>query len=284
MSDVINNKLSWNGSHLGNHPETRMIGQWEFQGTIYSNIYLGNGRSEGNIYCIATQSEDLFPCIVEDIKELFGIVRRGIHRITISGREYIIYNVPISKEGEVIWETPLNRLDAKNPLRNDATFRRDVQRVIAFCDIMALCGTGESSIIIRPGVEGKFIPISVNEKRTVITKSSDYDYSILSKRLFLKWFGEDTSINDIVKEMVHYQSGRNQITGIENSGLSAMGEQKQLIIPVVKILGGNFDNLTLISVNMRNKINEIIESYDGNYIWYSNFIIDRMSRRLLIDS
>ena len=175
MIDILNDRLLWDGSHLGYHPETRIIGKWELQGTIYSKIYLGKGwsenLSEGNIYCIMLETKDLFPCIVEDIKELFGITKRGIHRITISGKEHIIYYVPVSIGGEVIWETPLNRLDSKHPLRNDPIFRRDVQRVIAFCDIMALCGTGESSIRIRPGMEGKYIPISVNEKTTVIIKS-----------------------------------------------------------------------------------------------------------------
>jgi len=271
MTDILNNRLLWDGSHLGSHPGTRITYQWEVQGTMYTGIYLPEGWSEtlpaGSIYCVALYTKDLFPCIVDDIKKLFDIPRRGNHRITMSDREYIIYYVPISVRGEVIWETPLNRLDAKHALRSNPTFRRDVQRVIAFCDILALCGTGEPSIRIRPGVEGQYIPISINEKTTAILKGSDYDYSIISKTLFSKWFGEYTSINDVVKEMVHYQSGRHQAN-----------------VPMAQSPVGDFDNLVIISVGMRSKIDDIIRRYDGNYIWYSNFIVDRMSRHLLIDS
>lgn len=273
MTNILNNRLSWDGSHLGDHHGTRIIYKWEVQGSTYTGIYLPEGWCNkigaGNIYCVAMQSKGLFPCIVEDIKELFGIPRRGIHRITIGNQEYILYYVPISHRGEVIWETPLNRLDAKHGLRSNPKFRRDVQKLIAFCDILSLCGTGEPSIRIRPGINGQYIPINTNVKTTLISspKGINYDYSIITKTLFCKWFGETTSIHDVVKEMVHYQSGRSMSN-----------------IPIAQSGNGNFDNLALISVGMRSKIDSIIRRYDGNYIWYSNFIVDRMSRHLLVDS
>ena len=271
MTNVLNNRLAWDGSHLGSHNGTRITCRWEQQGTKYTGIYLEEGWSEGmpggSIYCIAICSKDLFPCIVDDIKRLFDIPRRGVHRIGIAGKEYILYYVPISVRGEIIWETPLSRLDSRHRLRSDPIFRRDVQKVIAFCDILALCGTGEPSIRIRPGADGKFTPISVNERTTAIMKESSYDYSILSKTLFSKWFGENTSLCDVVKDMVKYQSVRYQ-TGI----------------PIPRSPGGNSDNLAVISACMRNEIDAIIKRYDGNYIWYSYFIVDRMSRYLLVDS
>ena len=271
MTNVLNNRLLWDGSHLGWHRGTRIRCKWEQEGTKYTRIDVEEGWSEGmpggSIYCIAMCSKDLFPCIVEDIKRLFDIPRRGVHRIGIGGREYILYYVPISVRGEIIWETPLSRLDSRHPLRSDPIFRRDVQRVIAFCDILALCGTGEPSIRIRPGAHGKFTPISVNEKTTAIMKESNYDYSILSKTLFSKWFGEKTSICDVVKDMVKYQSVRQQ------NG-----------VPIPHSPGGSSDNLAVISAGMRNKIDKIISSYDSKYIWYSYFVVDRMSRHLLVES
>jgi hypothetical protein len=283
MTNILNNKLRWDGGHLGEYVGV-ITHQWSLEGNSYYGITLPDGwmkMSEkmqdrtlgemecpgGIIYCMAQCARDLFPCIVEEIKGVFGIPRRGIHRITIDGREYIIYYVPISTKGEVVWETPLNRLDAKHPLRKSAKFRREVQRTIAFCDILSLSSTGEHTLLIRPGVDGEYIPISVNESNTSILRGAAYDFSILTKTLFSKWFGEETSISDIVKEMTHYQSG--EITF-----------QKR--VPVIGTGDGPVDNLAFISADIRNKVNNIIERYDGNYIWYSNFIIDRMSRHLLI--
>lgn len=265
---IINNSLKWDGSYLGSYTSV-FTHQWSVEGIKYYGITLPQGWSKeitgGIIYCTATCTKDIFPCIVEDIKSIFGLPRRGIHRITIDNREYLIYYVPISIKGQVIWETPLNRLDSKHLLRQDPIFRKEVQKIIAFCDILALSSTGEPSIRIRPGSNGKFIPISVNESTTTISKGVDYDYSILTKTLFSKWFGEEISISNIVKEMVNYKS--------------AYGPIK---IPLIKGMESN--ELVIISSEMRNKVDEVIKKYDTNYIWYSYFIIDRMSRHLLMDT
>jgi hypothetical protein len=218
----------------------------------------------GIIYCTATRTKDVFPCIVEDIKAVFGLPRRGIHRVTLDGHNYLLYYTPITTDGAVIWETPLHRLGGRHVLRKDPSFRRNVQKIIAFCDILALCRTSEASIRIRPGSEGQFIPFSTNELATSIAKDSGYDYSILTKTLFGKWFGEDTSMSEIVKEMLDQCIG--------TSGI------KQ---PIPLIAGVDDDRLAIVSAEIRTKVEAVIRHYDPNYIWYSNFIIDRMSRHLL---
>lgn len=286
---ILNNRLPWDGSHLGAHPETIITHQWSLEGIIYYGVSLANGWStehpSGTIFCTATCTKDVFPCIVEDIKPIFGLPRRGVHRITINNKEYVLYYVPISVKGEVVWETPLNRLDSKHALRKDPNFRKAVQKAIAFCDILALCNTGEPSIRIRPGVETQFVPISVNENNTTIISggnSANYDYSILSKTLFTKWFGEETSISDIVKEMVDYQT---------HKALDDNPEKKlALKVPTVEtkkngmMEGPQRTNLAIISSEIRSRVDEVIKRYDINYIWYSCFIIDRMSRHLLIEN
>ena len=258
MVVILNNQLPWDGSHLGSDPKIIISQQWRIEGSTYYGISfppgwvypneLGSvGDKGGIIYCMATCTKEIFPCIVEDIKSVFGLPRRGIHRITIANREYIIFYVPITLKGEVIWETPLSRLDSKHKLRSNVEFRKSVQKTIVFCDILALCNTNESQIRIRMGVGENFIPISFNENSTAISKCAEYDYSILTKTLFSKWFGEEFFMSDIVKEMVHYN-----------------------------------DNLAVISAKIRSKVDDIVQRYSSNYIWYSGFIVERMSRHLLI--
>ena len=260
--NIINNRLPWNGSHLGSYMNI-IISKWKLEKFQYCGIILPHGWCNeipgGTIYCVATGAKDAFPCIVEDIKVIFGIPRRGLHRIKINTKEYIIYYVPITTRGEVVWETPLSRLDSKHALRYDKTFRRKVQKIIAFCDILALSNTTESSIRIRPGVNNEYVPINVNESATLILKSEMYDHSILTKTIFTKWFGEETSISDIVKEMACYQKST------YNMGLET-------------------DNLAIVSACIRNRVDEVIKRYDSTYTWYGCFIVDRMSRHLLIDT
>lgn len=271
---ILNNQLKWDGSHLGKYIGA-ITNVWSAEGIQYYEIKLPEGWSTkltgGNIYCNANCVKDLFSCIVEDIKNIFGIPRRGIHRITLDNKEYVIYYVPISIKGEIIWETPLNRLDPKHPLRHNINFRKEVQKIIAFCDILALCNTGEPAIRIRPSTEGNYIPISINENSTSISKESTYDYSILTKTLFSKWFGEETSISDIVKEILQCKSKKLIISNQNN-------------IPIINGTEKESNNLAIISADIRNEIDKIIKMYDNNYIWYTHFIIDRMSRHLLIDT
>jgi hypothetical protein len=261
---ILNNSMNWDGSHLGFYKGV-ITNQWSLEGTHYYGITLPQGWSTkhppGIIYCNASQVKDSFPCIVEDLKEVFGLPRRGVNRINIDGREYVLYYVPISNKGEVIWETPLNRLGSKHPLRSDPNFKRNVQRIIAFCDILALSSTGEPAIRIRPGVDGGYIPIGINETHTTIYKADRYDYSVLTKTLFSKWFGEETAISEIVYEIVGYRS-------VTNKRMITMDGEKDLVI---------------ISTDIRNKVDDIIKRYNSDYIWYSSFIVDRMSRYLLVD-
>lgn len=252
---ILNNLLKWDGSHLGYYVGS-ITQRWSLDGIRYLGITLPLGWDQeipsGVIYCIAIRTKDLLPCIIEGIKEVFGLQRCGIHIINLDGYQYVIYYVPITTSGTVIWETPINRLDSKHQLRKDPVFRKEVQKHIVFCDILSLGRTGETQIRIRPGNNGIFVPISMNETMTTIVKASDYDYSIINKTLFTKWFGEETCISSIVKEMVNYNKR------------------------------GATDNLAIVSADLRMKIDEVIKRYDSNYVWYSNFIIDRMSRYLLV--
>ena len=255
MTDILNNKLPWDGSHLGSY-SFAITSVWEHEGVRYNSVVLPDGWSEkisgGVIHCTTCRTNDTLSCIIEEIKPLFGISKRGIHRITISNREYLLYYVPISLKGELIWETPLNRLDAKHHLRTNPLFRMKVQDIIAFCDIMALTGTTESHICIRSSLENSFALINTNEKSNTIPKAEFYDYSIIPKTLFNKWFGEETQISDVVRSMIRCQ-------------------HKQ----------GTYEMNALIS-RLRAEIEDIIKKYDNSYIWYAAIIIDRTSRHLLV--
>lgn len=250
MLKIINNRLRWDGEDLGSNQGIKILDEIKYRDTKYTRIYMPEGWSEkigkGIICCVKVKVKDLFPCIVEEIKRVFGVTRRGTHRITIKAKEYIIYYVPISTEGDIIWEMPIRNLDKQH----ENNFRREVQKIIVFCEILALCGTSESKIKVRYEIEGKYTMINVNGEKTSITKEVNYDYSIITKNLLSKWFGDDYTIREVLVEMI-------------------------------KETGENTSNIGLLSTRLRSKIDKIIMSYDRIYIWYSYFIIERVSRYLL---
>lgn len=254
---IINDKLSWDGSHIGTYYKI-ITNKWTVGGVLYYKICFSDKDEigPGMILCSASCTKDPFPCIVEDIKTVFGLTRRGVHRISIDNKEYILYYSQITIAGLVVWETPLSKLNTKHELRTDYEFRKNVQKIIAFCDILALTNTKESSIKIRSGVNDTHVPICFNETTTSLLKDGSDNYSILTKTLFAKWFGEEVSLCDVLKELIEAKFGPISIQ--------------------------RTSRLCAISSDIRNQIDAIIKNYDTKYIWYSYFIVDRLSRHLLL--
>lgn len=251
--DILNNKLSWNGSDLGYHSDTVISCEWTINQKKYSTIKVSEGWHSvlpgGNIHCIMSKKGDMFQVIVEDIKELFGLSKIGMHIIKIGFVEYIIYYVPIDMNGTVIWEAPLRSISIKHSLRSDMNFKYKVQEIIAFSEVLALSNTGESQIIIRPSINGTCIPIATNNRSTVINKTKGHNLSILSDTIHKRWFGEQTNLCDVIKTMLY------------NYG----------------------DNLGIVTFKLRQEIEEIIVKHNREYMWYGYYIINRVSRYLLME-
>lgn len=257
--NILNDYLPWDGSHLGNYNDV-ILKQWLRNGLTYYVITLPQGwcgtltdkqtqLKEGILCCTAVNTKNVFPCIVEELKSLFGLTKRGIHRIIINEKSYVLYYVPITINGELIWETPLNLIDLRHSIRSDPLFRFEIQKIIAFCDLLSLTSTNESHILIRPGAGTTYVPINSNENSTTVVRAPNNDFSIISKVLFTRWFGEDTAIDSVVKSMVGY--------GIQ-------------------------DNVTVAITKLRDQMDNIIMKYDRTLSWYAHFIFTRVSKQLLI--
>jgi len=244
---LLNNLLPWDSSYLDTDVRftNAVIEQkWRCQGIEYSTIRVPAGL----IYCIARAPRDNFPLMVEEMKTIFGVPKCGTHRIRIKGRHYLLYQVNISNDGRVIQETALHKLDRYHPLRSDPQFRRNVQRLLIFCEILSLTSTGEPNIRIRIASDGSYIPVATNEFDTTLNKEQGHDFNILKKGLFLSWFGEQTNMSDVAREMVNCRS---------------------------------VNDITSICHDIRNRVSAIIGNYNSNYTWFASFICDRLSRYLL---
>lgn len=234
----------WNGSYLGKYNIKIVEHKWKTEGIKYFRLNIPN---IGVIYCNANKTNNLLPCIIEDIKSLFGIYRRGINSITIGNDLYLIFYVSITQNNEVVYETPLNKLDNNHYLRSDPKFKYNVQKLIAFNDITGLSGGIENNIRIRPN-NGELIPIGINESILQIDRKNIYDYTYIPAVIIKKWFDGKNISTQLISEMV----------------------------------GFNNKSLQELLFSLRNNIDNIIRNYDKEYIWYTNFIVDRISRYLLL--
>lgn len=262
-SFYINNSLLWDNSHLGVF--NKVISDQRSIGMIkYFEITLPQGK----IFCRMKRAKNLFPCILEEIKKAFDIPHQGIHRITIGKKEWLLYYVPISATGEVIIEDCLSKIENKNVLRKDQTFRGEVRKTIVFCEILSLSNTRESSIYLRQGVNNNYVPISINESLAKLNNATTHDFSILTKVLLTNWFEDEMTPSIIVKELIAAA-----ILKINNSFYNKLCSENKMD----KYVSEETDLSVNIS-RIRYKIDEIIKEYDNNFIWYSFFIINRIMR------
>lgn len=241
---ILNNRLRWDGTDLGSYPATIITNIWKIDNVTYFGLTL----EEGIIYCHMNKRKDYLPFIIDEIKTLFNISRIGLHRINIGNVDYVLEYVPVTINGEVVWETPLNYLDNSHLLRKDDYFMYEMQKILVFCDILALTSSTESHIIIRQGVDDTYQPINNNVYSTMINKKIAQNFSILTKKMMTQW--GKTSRSEIAKNML----------GVTNVNL-----------------------LNIHIFELRDKVEKIINKYDKNYIWLSYFITTRISNIILCE-
>lgn len=237
--------LKWDGSFLGEYPSSVILQKWYIGNVLYYGMILGNEF----VYATVHRVKDTFALIVNDLKEVFGLSKRALHYITFSGSMYILYPVPMTSNGTLIWEVSLNQLPLNHSLRSNNDFKDEVRKLFVFCDLLSLSGSDETNIIIQSNL----IAINNNDTKTTISKELVRDFSILSSSVIKRWFDENIFIEYIVRDMINYH----------------------------KQYSGDSNEFEFMMFNLRSRIENIIQKYDGNYIWYTNFVMDRVSRYIL---
>ncbi len=255
MNNILNGSLPWDGSDLGCYDISCIVNAWSIGKSKYYMIY--NHQLRGFIYCNIMRSKDAFPCIVEDIKKYFNLSYRTTHMLTIqSGTRMIkciIYNISFNEDHAIRWETPLNMLDKQHYLRSNKEFILKVQQILIFNEMLSLNALSEFYINIH--VEnGKYIPAHYGTSSTSLTKTTgEYHTSGINRCIFNRWFANETPEKDVLVNLL------------------------QPLIPV----NINQDNLPMIISIIRDHIEHIISKHDKYYIWYTQFIIDRISSIIL---
>lgn len=230
--EIINYKYEWDNSYIGSFKKEDILETWNECGEKY--IKLNNDK--GIICGIIKKNKDNFCCIIEDIRELFGIKRRGINRIKIDNINYYLFYVNINENKQIIIETNIYKLKKDDKLRKDKKFIEKIRKIITIDYILNLKNCKERNIKIRK-IGEEYEPIAYNMEETIIDKNQD----IIPKMMYDKWFGEEKTIKDVIKDIIKGNKKKN-----------------------------------IILTDLRNKIEQIINKYNKEYIWYSCFIIERI--------
>ena len=240
MSELLNNLLSWDGSDIG---EGAILSSWSSYADTYYLIYC---HTQGHIVCQANRTNSCFPCIIEDIRVLFNLPKRGTHRITIGGYQWILYYVPLSSNGATTyWEVPLSELVAAHPLRSDEMFRAEMARLLAFQEVLSLTQTSERSIRLRTGDGQTYQPVSYSEGERTIKGGKVV--AILSKTIMSRWLGDHCTYTAAAHLLLAH--------------LEPYREDEWL----------DFCNV------LRTEIERIVTHYDAQFLWLANCVVARLN-------
>lgn len=229
-------KIKWDGSHLGEFKHDIICGTCEINGDRYCKFNINDHIFYAHIKTVT----DNISCLVDELKELFGLRKLGTHTVRIHSKLYLLIKANTIKsatknEMSIIEDISINKV-AINPTDN-VLFQREVQKIVVFRELLGISAGGRNIIRIRYDLDGPY-PLSY------IENNIDYDKHKITLQIYRKWFA-DLSISDILPKIVNYG-----------------------------------DDLTETIAQYRGEIEKVITRVNKDYIWISSFIVNRMMDKL----
>ena len=249
--------FKWDGTSLGVINERQILNKYVLGKLQYWDLQLDIYR----IICIIRTCRDYTPCIIDELKPLFGLIKLGTHYVKYGSIYVILIRSRINEIGKnIISETFLNELvpcemEDKDIYEDvyDKKLNKDVENKIkeiyVFRDILCLGKSNDNSIILRRNMtEGKIFPVSLMDSSIKLDKMTDiYVSTFIPEIIFKRWLNDDSP--------------------------------SRILYKMLKVRGES--NFVLRLYNIKTKINEILMRISGGvYINLSDVIISRISNKL----
>ena len=170
--ELINEKLSWDTTDLGVYPKTSIIKKWSYEKSKYIIIETDDGLICGSYQKYTTG----LPLIIEQLREVFGLHKIGIHLITIGTIKYILYRTSIS--GTYVL---LNMNIKSYPLIDQIS--STIKKLFLFNELLNLSDATESNIVIN----GTKI-YNINDQKLVDNSLLGYNSCVLNRNVIGRWF------------------------------------------------------------------------------------------------
>jgi len=150
-------KLAWDGTFL---PGAKVASTWKHEDCKYAIVELG-----GECFpAILTTDRECIAAICDECKTLFGLSKLGSHTIRKGNSQVTILRVE-HDSSKIVWDVPVNKLDKTHPLLSDDQFKRNVDLLLAYKDIMGIISNTPGNIRVRRCVvTGETYAVSYREK------------------------------------------------------------------------------------------------------------------------
>lgn len=226
--------LQWDGSDIGSFSKSIIVGTEYFSKLMYVSLKIGDDLIHG----ILVQMQTTLPCLFDELKTVFGLPKTGSHRIKIGSKRYILYKASYIS-GEIVHDKGL-----KDDLINSyPELRAIVSRFLTFRSIVGVSPNLMKNIKIRQTSSHFVYPVSFNDKFTYDQKHGKYSEGKQSvTTAILKWF-EYSSMKQHLLEMLNWNPDKIH------------------------------DRSTELILELRSKINSVIQRVDPDFISLSQHIV-----------
>lgn len=247
--------LKWDGSDITTYVKNCQITSGKYG--RYRYLKLVHTKTQQTVYCIKRRITNTLSLIIDELKPIFGLSKMGTHRAYYKGDLVLLIRVESisvdfvgleSIQEFIRYERTLKEsLEQQPDIISAWLFRRQVQEIFAFRELLGISRSYESTIRIRTGTNFNY-PISFYEL-SLTPYPSDSTKQFISDKMLNKWFYDyDVSLDDTIKRMLNINT--------------------------------DLTNLTEQIMKLRDALDDVIYRIDKSMIAYSSYIIDRILHRL----
>ena|SRR5436190_10553497 len=188
--------FKWNGTFLGKIEDDNIVQIFKYNNFEYWNIQI-NGYYTS---CLIRKTTTYTPCIVDELKPIFGLIKLGTHYGYYKNGYVIFIRAQTDITGKYIYgDTTLG--DIANEIKTDTELITKIKHIYVFRDLLCLSKSTDNSIGIRRSRQGYLYPVSLIDTNIKIEKLCNLEKSTyLPESVFNRWF-VNTSPSTILKHM-----------------------------------------------------------------------------------
>ena len=198
--------LPWDGTYLGYITKSQILDKYKYEGYIYWKLQLNiipneSGESQITVFCGARGSQNTYPCIIDQLKELFGLRKMGTHWLRLGKRIIIVTKVESNSDFEILTYLKLSRFE-KNIYPK---FQEEVRRIFAFKEILGVKFATLNNLTVIPKISNSGDDLSLDDFTVVSSRDPgfDFDKGIIKKPMLKLWFGgKNEELMKEIKELL----------------------------------------------------------------------------------
>lgn len=199
--------LTWDGSYLGSLCKKNITISKVGKEVLWTFTY-----KESKCQAFAVSNKGMFPCIVDELKPIFGLSKVGTHSARVGGKIFILRK-PLLIDGKVCQDILLSDKEVKIcPL-----LAKQIRDIFAFRFIMCVSTSFNRYIHIRKEPKKWSRAVSYNESSFNIREGASLTQTVLKK-----WFSRvdlDTVVKgilnpkgeDMVKVIARYRNSISEV-------------------------------------------------------------------------